>query len=226
MKKYGPMSRHIRRIISELVRPLCFESVLDAGCGQGDLLSELLSEFPNIRPHGVDLSGTAIELARAKIPGGHFQLVDIERECLNETFDLVICSEVLEHIQDDVSALRHLASMTKGHLVVSTVQGRTRSFEVQRAGHVRSYGKGELVQKVENAGFRALKVVEWGFPFYSPLYRDFLELTGARGTTGDFGYLRRMISTWLYSLFMLNSSKHGDEIFVLAEPARNPVEAS
>jgi hypothetical protein len=52
-----------------------------------------------------------------------------------------------------------------------------------------------------------------------PLYRNFLELTGSRGTTGEFGPVRRVVSSALYYLFLLNSSKRGDEIFVLAERA-------
>ena len=39
MKRYGPMSRHVRRIIKKLIRPLQFQSVMDVGCGQGSLLS-------------------------------------------------------------------------------------------------------------------------------------------------------------------------------------------
>jgi hypothetical protein len=64
-----------------------------------------------------------------------------------------------------------------------------------------------------------VSVLEWGFPFYSPLYRNFLEFTGSKGTTGEFGWIRKLISKIIYYLFKLNSSKRGDEIFVLAKSA-------
>ncbi len=221
MKKYGPTSRHTRRFTKQLMRPLNFKSVLDVGCGQGSLLAELLTEFPEIEPTGVDISDSAVELARLKVPNGQFSVLDIVKDRLNKSFDLVICIDVLEHIPDDLSALSNIAYMTDKYLLVSSIQGRMRHFEAEAVGHIRNYGQGELVQKIEKTGLKILDIVEWGFPFYSPLYRNFLELTGARGTTGEFSLIRRMISSILYYILFLNSSKRGDEIFVLAERPRN-----
>jgi len=216
MKKYGPFSRHLRRIIKQIIRPLEFESVLDVGCGQGSFLAELQAEFPGIKPRGIDLSPSAIKLARERVPGGRFAVMDISEQALNEKCDLVVCSEVLEHIPDDIIALRNLRKMTGKYLLISTPQGRMRQFEKQ-VGHVRNYAAGELVKKLEMSGFGIVSIVEWGFPFYSPLYRNFLELTGSKGTTGEFGQARKLISCFIYFLFFLNSSRRGDEIFVLAQ---------
>ena len=70
---------------------------------------------------------------------GEFQkgiswVLDATKERLNEILDLVVCSEVLEHIPDDLAALRNIAQMTSKYLVVSTVQGRMRPFEVGEVG--------------------------------------------------------------------------------------------
>jgi len=215
MKKYGPFSRHLRRIIKEIIRPLEFESILDVGCGQGSFLAELKTEFPSIKPYGIDRSRSAVELASERVPGGHFSVFDITEYALEEKCDLVVCSEVLEHIPDDITALQNLRKMTGKYLLISTPQGRMREFEKQ-VGHVRNYGAGELVTKINSNGFTVLSVVEWGFPFYSPLYRNFLDLTGSKGTAGEFGPLRKAIANMIYILFSLNSSKRGDEIIVLA----------
>ena len=217
MKKYGPVSRHIRRILIEIITSLKFNSVLDVGCGQGSFLQELLSEFPTAKLYGIDVSPGAVKLASARVPRGKFWVLDIEKERLEETFDLVVCSEVLEHIVDDLAALENLAHMTGKYIVISTLQGRMRSFEAYQAGHVRNYARGELVTKIQESGFKVLRVVEWGFPLFSPFYRGFLEVIGAQGTTGEFGVVRKMVSFLLYNLFRLNSSRRGDEIFVLAE---------
>jgi SAM-dependent methyltransferase len=220
MKKYGPFSRHIRRVLKRIIGPLRFDSVLDVGCGQGSLLEELRLEFPQIKPNGIDISKAAVELARKRVPDGRFWALDIARIALEEKFDLVICSEVLEHIPDDKAVLKNLIKMVNKYLVISSPQGFMRRFE-QDVGHVRNYAPGELVQKLKNAGFNIITVVEWGFPFYSPLYRNLLEFLGGKGTGGTFGGGRKVISFLLYYLFLLNSSKRGDEIFVLAEPSSN-----
>lgn len=216
MKRYGPMSRHIRRYIKKLIRPLQFRSVLDVGCGQGSLLQELMQEFPGIDPHGVDLSAAAVEHARRRVPQGTFGTLDLTQGTTGRSYDLLICSEVLEHIEDDVTAMKNLRRMCQGHLVVTTVQGRMRKFEPEGVGHVRNYRRGELVAKLRAAGFDIVQDVSWGFPLFSPLYRDLLEATGAKGTTGEFGAARRLLSTALYYAFFLNLPVWGDEIFVLA----------
>lgn len=215
MKQYGPFSRHIRRIIKHMIQPLDFTTVLDVGCGQGSFLQELQAEFPNIEPYGIDISPSAVELAKKRVAGGRFCVLDITESVFHQKCDLVVCSEVLEHIPDDVTALQNLRKMTNKFLLVSTPQGRMRQFEKQ-VGHVRNYARGELVEKIESSGFTVVLVVEWGFPFYSPLYRNFLDLTGSKGTTGEFGIMRKLIAQTLYILFLLNSHKRGDEIFVLA----------
>jgi ubiquinone/menaquinone biosynthesis C-methylase UbiE len=216
MKTYGPFSRQLRRIIKKMIRPLDFKSVLDVGCGQGSFLKELQTEFPNIRAHGIDISRTAVELARKRMPDGQFYVVDITETFLDDICDLVVCSEVLEHIPDDLLALQNLKKMTGKYLLVSTPQGKMRKFEKQ-VGHVRNYAPGELVKKIESSGFKTLSVVEWGFPFYSPLYRNFLDMIGSKGTMGEFGLFRKLVAKLIYWIFLLNSSKRGDEILVLAK---------
>lgn len=220
MKRYGPMSRHIRRLINTVIRPLEFTSVLDVGCGQGSFLMGLMQDYPDMTPMGVDLSAAAVDMAAQRVPSGTFRVLDVERDSLDMQADLVVCSEVLEHIPDDEAAMRHIAAMTAGHLVVTTLQGRMRAWEADVMGHVRNYARGELVDKLRRNGFEIVRVVEWGFPFYSPLYRALLGSTGSKGTTGAFGPGRKALSALLYWVFLLNSWRRGDEIVVVARPAR------
>ena len=220
MKTYGPFSRHVRRLIRHAVKQLTFDSVLDVGCGQGALLDEFRRAYPEAELAGTDFSASAVRIAQQRVPGAQVSILDLTARCLDRQFDLVICSEVLEHIPDDLAALRNLRKMTGGHLVVTTPQGRMRSFEAGEVGHVRNYAPGELQAKMRQTGFDVVKVIEWGFPLYSPLYRDYLALTSGRGTTGTFGPVRKRIAAAVYYLFMLNSWRRGDELVVLARPSR------
>ena len=216
MKKYGPFSRHLRRLLINQLQKISFKSLLDVGCGQGSFLLELQKTFPGVQFHGSDFSGSAIDLAREKISNCDFSVMDITSNTLNKKFDVVICSEVLEHIDDDREAIKNLHAMTGKYLLVSSPQGRMRNFEERVVGHVRNYEKGELAEKLISAGVEPFDVIEWGFPFYSPLYRNYLELTNAYGTSGKFSRGKKLISNIIYTLFLLNSSKHGDEIIILA----------
>lgn len=216
MKKYGPFSRHVRRILLEMINRVRIDSVLDVGCGQGSFLAEIKQQQPNIKAYGVDISAVAVKLAQQKVPEGQFAVSNIAHSAPDFVCDLVICSEVLEHIPDDLAALQNLRRSSGRYLLVSAPQGRMRAFE-KVVGHVRNYAPGELLAKIESSGFTILAVVEWGFPFYSPLYRNFLNLTGSKGTTGQFGKFRKFLSLAIYWLFRLNSSRRGDEIVILAE---------
>jgi SAM-dependent methyltransferase len=216
MKRYGPMSRHTRRLVHRLIAPLHFASALDVGCGEGSLLQELAARSPGIALAGVDVSAQALALARRRLPQATFCALDLTRAPLRRTFDLVICTDVLEHIEDDRAALRNMRAMTGRWLVVGTLQGRMRRFE-RHVGHVRNYGRGELRAKLEEAGFVVRRQVDWGFPLYSPLYRDVLERTPPAATMGRFGRRQRLLASLLYYAFCLNAWRWGDYVFCVAE---------
>lgn len=220
MRLYGPMARHSRRLMGRMTDDLAPTSILDIGCGEGSLLKTLSEAHPAAGLMGAELSHTALKLARTTLPQADFDVLDVSRGALARTFDLVVCADVVEHIDDDQSALDHMAAMTNpgGHVVVATLQGRMREFE-KGVGHVRNYMHGELEEKMRRAGLVIDRVIAWGFPFYSPLYRDFLDMVDSRGTTGKFGPMRKLICHGLYTLFLMNSERRGDYLFVRGRKA-------
>ena len=225
MRLYGPMSRHTRRLMRSLTKDLKPDSILDVGCGEGSLLKTLADTHPDAATAGVEIAENALHLARRTLPEADFKVMDIAAAPWDRTFDLVVCADVVEHIEDDAAALRHMAAMANsgGYVIVATLQGRLRRFE-KDIGHVRNYAAGELQDKITAAGLKVDRVVEWGFPLYSPLYRNLLEFLGNRGTMGRFGRVRKLISHVLYALFLLNSSRRGDYIFVRAYKEPQPGE--
>lgn len=84
--------------------------VLDAGCGSGRLLDEL-RDYGHVT--GLDLNPDSVEIARSR---GHEDVVQGPVEQLpwaDETFDLVISLDMVEHTPDDRAALRELRRVTK-----------------------------------------------------------------------------------------------------------------
>ncbi len=214
--RYGPTRRHVRRIIHTLIAPFSFESVLDVGCGEGSLLAEIGRARPGVRLAGTEVSPEALRYARVEVPNGTFTLLDLEHTVLPDPADLTICSEVLEHLQDDETAIAHLAAMTRRYLVVVVPQGKMRRFERGNVGHVRNYTRSDLCAKLERAGLTPIIVVEWGFPFFSPLYRNFLDRIPNTIVKGRMGWRKRLMSDLLYRLFELNAWDRGDKLAVLA----------
>jgi SAM-dependent methyltransferase len=216
MKQYGPMSRHTRRLIWGMIDDLQFQSVLDVGCGQGSPLQEIAIRRPRVELAGIDISPHAVELARKRMPSASFSVLDLTREKLDRKFDLIICTDVLEHIPDDRAAIRNMRAMCGRWCLVSTIQGRMRSYE-KHVGHVRNYRRGELKRKLEQEGFSVRRQIDWGFPLYSPLYREVLRFFPPSATQGEFGSKRRLLASLMYYAFFANAPKFGDYVFCLAE---------
>ncbi len=87
--------------------------VLDVGVGTGDLSSALVRALPTLELHGIDLSPAMLEKARKKLPPAHAKrLVEGDaRELPYDagTFDLVVCTYVLELLDDYVPLLDEIA---------------------------------------------------------------------------------------------------------------------
>lgn len=96
------------------------ESVLDAGCGEGFTLEKLREHGVGGTLVGIDVQQQAIEHGRQIHPNLSLQQGSIyELPFKNEEFDLTICSEVLEHLDDPERALRELARVTKKYTIIT-----------------------------------------------------------------------------------------------------------
>ncbi len=96
---------YFRSRAEEAIGGIAGKSLLDVGCG-GGLLSEEFCKA-DARVSGIDLSATAIEAARAHAAKGGLDIdyrVASVGSVLEEkgpgAFDCVLCSEVLEHVED------------------------------------------------------------------------------------------------------------------------------
>lgn len=216
MQRLGPVHRHIREDIVRRVSALDVRSVLDVGCGSGENLAALAA-FDRYELSGIDVSSEGIELARKRVASAHvLKVLDVEREALPERFDLVMSIQVVEHIVDDMAALRNIAAMARRYVFISTLAGKMRGSEVL-TGHVRNYSPVELRRKLEVVGLRVIGVHGWGFPFYSPIYRSLIELLPGGPPAGPANSLGRTVANFLYHLYRLNWPGRGDVLSALAE---------
>jgi SAM-dependent methyltransferase len=214
LQRFGPVHRHMQDDLVRVVSALDVESILDVGCGGGDNLARL-ARLGRYELHGTDISEQALALARKRAPDARLTPLDIERETLPERFDLVLSVQVVEHLQDDVAALRNMAAMCGKYVFTSTMAGRMRPSE-RAIGHVRNYSADELRRKLEAAGLEVVWIRGWGFPFFSPLYRTVSEWLPGGPPTGSIGPVARLVARALYHLYRLNVPGRGDVISALA----------
>jgi len=217
IQQFGPTHTHLHRIYSSILRQIEYKSVLDVGCGPG-LNFPLLLQGKNIeKVAGIDISSKAINLAKERYDG-EFVVLDIQKEHLMNKFDLVLCSLLMEHVPEDEAVLKNLHEMARHYLLIGTMAGNYEKFKraEEVVGHVRNYSPGELEAKLGKAGFTVKKCIKWGFPFYSPLTRLLLNIN-PKVSVGKYSTALKIVTTLLYWLYFLNSSKRGDVLTILAE---------
>jgi SAM-dependent methyltransferase len=165
------------------------QKVVDIGCGAGTICFYIANEGNNVS--GFDISSKAIKACKesSRVLNldnlTRFKIVDFPEEYVEEKFDLIIFSEVIEHLRNDSLALKRIYTMlNKGGIVIITTPsihaplyrlGYAKSFD-KRVGHLRRYTVEGLSKQCEDIG---LKVIEVGKT--EGILRNFLFLNPIMG---------------------------------------------
>lgn len=223
MIRHSPAPFHRRRLMLELAGGLSFDSVLDVGCGNGETLAAFRERHPRARLAGVDVSELVVAEDAAANPGITFRQLDIGASRLDESFDLVLCSEVIEHVDDWQGALRNLRAMCKRHLLLTVPAGPV--FPIDRSvGHLRHFSPESLAPALRAAGFEPEIVWRWGFPFHT-LYKSAINVFPDRSlqtfASGDYGAGQKVVAALVTASFYLNArdSRFGRQLVVRASAA-------
>ncbi len=218
MIDFSPAPFHRRRLILKTATSLEFKSVLDVGCGNGALLREF-ERRSLLKLVGIDLSELVIKENGKRVSNLRFHALDISKNALDEKFDLVICSEVLEHIDDLAGALANLCRMCRRYLIITVPTGKVFPIDT-KMGHVRHFSAAEIRDRLKPHGLKVLLLKEWGFPFHT-LYKYLINLRANasldRFANAKYGRVEMLISRLLRLLFYLNIHMGGLQILCLAE---------
>lgn len=93
-------------------------SFCDAGCGMGDSYATFVKLFPGLRYHGFDISQTAVDSANSHYPGATFRVNDVFNLDTSQTFDVVFCSNVLEHFEQPEQIAQNLLKIARKYLII------------------------------------------------------------------------------------------------------------
>jgi 2-polyprenyl-3-methyl-5-hydroxy-6-metoxy-1,4-benzoquinol methylase len=94
-------------------------SVLDAGCGEGETVARLAGSLPQ-RVAGIDVREDCVAFTRRRFPDMEVSQRSVyELGFEDDAFDLVLCLEVMEHLDDPGAALDELARVARRDIVLS-----------------------------------------------------------------------------------------------------------
>lgn len=97
--------KNLKSLYSQLIPT--GKTVLEIGCGTGDLISELQCK----KGVGLDISSQMVEIARQKHPDLEFVASTVENYQPNSTFDYIFLADVIEHLEDIPSTVEALSKL-------------------------------------------------------------------------------------------------------------------
>lgn len=99
------------------------KTIIDVGCGTGEFCSQLKSRFPHLNVSGVDISESAIEIAKTKGNIDFVRAIDVLNEDLselvNKDYDTAYIADVLEHFKDPYAMIDRVFTFAKQVLILS-----------------------------------------------------------------------------------------------------------
>jgi len=111
---------HFHAQLVRVVNELAPAEILDVGCGEGYVLEALRASGIRCEMTGIDLSAEAIAAAKARVPDARFEVTDaLALAESGRRYDLVMMTEVLEHIAEPERMLSVLESVAKRFVVTS-----------------------------------------------------------------------------------------------------------
>ncbi len=244
MANFVPFKDYILSRLDELVdRHHLTGPFLDVGCGRGDVSLHLAQRgWPG---KAIDRSTTAIPIAQealAAYPNVEVAHANLETEP-DQSFNILVMLDVLEHIPDDRLALTNAARLQgpKGSIILTVPANPDREWrwDDDFYGHVRRYRPAELKQLLLECGYNTVEMWDISFPFFWVLRRGFtwvkrpptLEGTAMERTEDssganawDMGWISKAVSSrWLWgpALAIQSQFRHrlewGCELIVLAQ---------
>jgi 2-polyprenyl-3-methyl-5-hydroxy-6-metoxy-1,4-benzoquinol methylase len=144
-------------------------TLLDIGCGSGELLQRIKTLRPDLRLTGSDISQNAVSLASRRAVGdcfvADFSIGEVDPE-MREKFDVIVLSEVIEHVENDAKLVRGVAKLLKpnGILYLSTQTGKRYRMDIEVLGHLRHYSRRAVEKLVIASGLSVTQVSQSGFP--------------------------------------------------------------
>ena len=168
--KHVLMNYH--RFFCERILPS--SSVLDVGCGYGVVAASMVQTGAKVT--GIDLSAESIDDANLRYKAGNIRFVvgDATRDLPDEKYDVIVLSNVLEHISDRKALLLRLVGKYSPEKILVRVPMVNRDWSVMMKKelgmqyfsdptHCIEYTEESFIEEMNNASLKVIHLeIKWG----------------------------------------------------------------
>ena len=161
-------------------------SIVEIGCGDGALLSELHRRGFGAQLSGFEITDAAVAIARqrphlhevARYDGEHLPVAD-------DTYDLGILSHVLEHVPEPAALLGEVGRACRAVVVEVPLEANlsarrsSKRAGAAEVGHLHEFGRTAVADAVDRAGLRVVTELDDALPL--AVHRFFADTAAARG---------------------------------------------
>lgn len=163
MKIYGTGKKILVYKLQPILNNLSIGStVVDIGCGAGNLVRYLTKLYPKINFIGEDIHEATLNAAKEwELPNIKYVLAKGNKLPFNNnSIDLAYCNEVIEHILDDKLFVREMNRILKinSYLIITTPNKNTVSLKSANPDHKRHYSPSSIRRLLLNNGFTVDKI--------------------------------------------------------------------
>jgi 2-polyprenyl-3-methyl-5-hydroxy-6-metoxy-1,4-benzoquinol methylase len=157
------------RSVLRFLRGRSFSSLLDVGCRQGHYSIRIARLYSDVKVRGIDVDGESVSVGESVrkalgLKNLSFEKEDVSSLHAEESYDVVLLLQVMEHLVDDLTALRNVHRVLRdtGILVITvpnlnlkSERARKLRKHVKIQSHVRQgYRPSDIERLLEQAGFK------------------------------------------------------------------------
>ncbi|MBE6049089.1 MAG: class I SAM-dependent methyltransferase [Clostridium sp.] len=166
----GEHAKKLYKTLMDKIKDENFKTVLDVGCGTGNMLNMIINKYNDVEAYGIDISDKMLLKAKEKL-GDRAYLTLGDSENLpykDDKFDLIMCNDSFHHYPNPVNVLKEFHRVLKsgGVLILGdcwqpTVSRFIMNFciklGVTNCGDVKMYSEQEICSMLRKASFKNIK---------------------------------------------------------------------